>query len=378
MAESTPNHKSASFAFDKLEQFSLKEVLDNQGYIFLDIRGIITLKSSPPSQDAAIVANVSMTTHNIEIESTNFDSTPTSLTIGNPELKNRSYFRRPAITLDITVHVKPSIDLSTFEIDTHHLHIEIDPSLSLTVSEKSILAAKSGHVNSPAAPEEWHSRKKYISSISGGIRGEYALEDVLSCTTSSGGIRIGVIPKEAGKEDAPAAFTAKSASGHNDVQFRTFGAPDREYMVDVQTASGGMTGTYIHGLRTRIESQSGGKRVTLVPFGGEGSSELTTEGMSGSSDITVLAPLKMGKTLGAMRSTHRSVSGSLRINYPREWAGRFEGSSVSGSLSAAGPGLEVERGGEPGLKRVSGRSKVEGLAELSFSSVSGSARLDVG
>lgn len=115
-----------------------------------------------------------------------------------------------------------------------------------------------------------------------------------------------------------------------------------------------------------------------MPFGGEGASELVTEGASGHSDVTVLAPLRLGETVGAMRSVHRSVSGGLGLRYPREWAGRFEGSSVSGSLSAEGPGLEVERGGGPGLKRVSGKSKLEGMAEMSFSSVSGGARLVVG
>jgi hypothetical protein len=378
MTDPTPNHNFATFTFDKLEHFSLKEVLDNQGYILLDIHGTIILTASPPSQDAAIVVNVSMTSHNIEIESTSYYNTSNALKIDNPELKNRSYFRRPSITLDINIYVKSGLHLSTSEIDTRHLHIEVDPSLDLAVSDRTILSAVSGHINSPIAPPKFRSREKYISSISGGIRGEYSLEDILSCTTSSGGIRIGVLPKEAGKQIAPAAFTAKTASGHCDVQFRTLGAPEREYVVDVRTASGGVSGTYIHGVRTRIESGSGGKRVSVVPFGGERPSELVTEGASGSSDVTVMAPLSGGKTLGELRSVHRSVSGSLRLTYPREWAGSFEGSSVSGHLSAEGPGLDVERGGGPGLKRVSGRSKVEGKAELSFSSVSGGARLVVG
>lgn len=378
MTESTPNHKTATFAFDKLDHFSLNEILDNQGYLLLDIRGTISLTSSPSSQHAAIVADVSMTSHNIEIESTNFDSTPTSLTVGNPELKNRSYFRRPTIILDIAVHVKPGTKLSSFTAETRHLHIEVESSLDLAVSDKTTLSAVSGHVNSPVAPERFTSRSKYISSISGGIRGSYSLEDVLSCTTTSGGIRIGVIPKKAGKVVAPAAFSAESASGHCDVQFQTLEAPEREYVVDVRSGSGGVSGTFIHGVRTRIESGSGSKRVSVVPFDGRGASELITEGASGGSDVTVMSPLTASKTLGALRSTHRSVSGSLRLSYPREWAGAFEGTSVSGHLSAEGPGLDVERGGGPGLKRVSGKSKVPGEAELSFSSVSGGARLVVG
>ena len=378
MTDCAANHKTAVFAFDNLDQFSLNEILDNQGYYLLDIRGTITLTSSSSAQDAAIVANISMTSYNIEIESTNFDHTPSSLTIGNPGLKNRSYFRRPSIGLDVVINVKPGIKLSTFTIETRHLHIEVDPSLALSVSDRTILSAVSGSINSPVAPAKFTSREKYIRNVSGGIRGSYSLEDVLSCTTSSGAIRIGVVPKEAGKVVAPAAFSARSASGHCDVQFETFGAPDREYTVDVHTGSGGLRGTYIHGTRTRIESGSGSKRVVIVPFDGEGPSELVTEGASGGSEVEVRSPLKQSKTLGALRSTHRSVSGSLRLRYPREWAGRFEGTSVSGRLVAEGPGLDIERGGGPGLKRVSGTSKVDGLAELSFSSVSGGAGLVVG
>ena len=307
MANSTSNHKTATYRYSKVEEFSLKEILDKQGYLFLDI--------------------------------------PTHLT--------------------------------TLATETSHLNIELGSDLAVTVADKTTLAAVSGHVDSSVAPTKFSSREKYIRSVSGGIRGSYALEDVLSCTTSSGGIRIGVLPKKAGEVVAPAAFSARSASGHCGVEFETVGAPDREYRVDVHSGSGGVSGTYIHGSRTRIESVSGSKRVSIVPNDGKGG-ELVTVGASGSSDITVWSPLKGSKTLGPLRSSHRSVAGSLRLSYPREWAGKFHGTSVSGCLSAEGPGLDVERGGGPGLKTVSGQSKANGEAELSFSSVSSGARLVVG
>jgi hypothetical protein len=381
MAESTPNHHSSSFTFDNVDEFTLKEILDNQGYLLLDIRGTITLTSSPSTQTAAVVANISMTTHNIEIEATHFDRRPTSLTIGNPELKNRSYFRRPYITLDITLSINPSLNLSTLTVSTRHLHIEIDPSLSLSVSSTTTLTTISGRISSPTAPQKFTSRSTYLTTTSGPIQGSYSLNDILSCTTTSGSIRIAVLAQEPGKIIRPAAFTATTASGHCDVQFQTLDAPDRDYTVDVRTGSGGLSGTYIHGSSTRIASGSGSKRVTVVPYNGSRKpSELVTEGVSGSSEVTVLPPiLRSSKTLGALRSTHRSVSGSLRLNYPREWAGVFEGKSVSGSLIVEGSGLVVNPGdGGPGHKRVSGRSEVMGEAELGFSSVSGSARLVVG
>ena len=378
MCASTANHQTASFAFDNIDQFSLNEILDNQGYLLLDIRGKISLASPETSQDAAVVANISIRSHNIEIESTNFDKAATGLTIGNPELKNRSYLRRPSLILNVTISVKPGTNLSTFTIDTRHLHIEVHPDLDLTVADKTTLSAVSGHVDSPTLPTKFSSREKYIHSVSGGIRGSYSLEDVLSCTTTSGGIRIFVAPQKAGEEVAPAAFVGRSASGHVDVQFETLDAPVRDYRVDVHSGSGGVSGTYIHGSRTSVVSGSGSKRVIIVPFEGVGESEIVTDGASGGSDVEVRSPLRVSKTLGALRSTHRSVSGSLRLRYPSEWAGSFEGTSVSGSLSADGPGLEVETGGGPGLKRVSGKSKLEGEARLTFGSVSGGARLFVG
>ena len=378
MCASTAKHQTASFSFDNLDQFSLNEILDNQGYLLLDVRGMITLSTAESSQDGAIVADVSMESHNIEIESTNFEKTATGLTIGNPELKNRSYFRRPYLTLIVAIKVKPGTRLSTFSIETRHLHIEVAAELDLAVAERSTLDAVSGHVNSPTAPAKFLSRKKYIRSVSGGIRGSYTLEDVLSCTTTSGGIHIMVIPKKAGELVLPAAFSARSVSGHVDVLFETFDVPERDYRVDVHSGSGGSSGTYIHGSRTSVTSGSGSKRVFIVPYEGAGDSEIFTDGASGGSDIEVRSPIKISKTLGALRSTHRSVSGHLSLRYPREWAGTFEGTSVSGSLSADGPGLEVEVGGGPGRKSVSGNSKLEGKAQLSFSSVSGGARLVVG
>ena len=373
----SPNQKSGSFAFDSLDDFSLSETLDNQGYIFLDIRGKIILTSSDASQDAAIVVNITMTSHNIDIASTKFDATSSGLTIGNPELKNRSYLRRPCLELAVNVHVTPGVKLSTFSHNTRNLHIEVDHSLDLSVSDKTTLAAVSGHVNSPAHPTKFHSRKTYVRSVSGGIHGSYSLEDVLSCSTNSGGIRISVIPQKAGPVVEPAAFFAESDSGHCDAQFETSNAPEREYTVDVRTGSGGMSGTYIHGTRTRMQSNSGGKRVDIVPFDDRGG-ELITQGESGSNQVTVRSPLKQSKTLGPLMSTHKSVSGSLRLSYPSQWAGTFEGISVSGGLHADGRGLIVDgKHGGPGMKRVTGRSTLEGEASLSFNSVSGGARLFV-
>ncbi len=230
-------------------------------------------------------------------------------------------------------------------------------------------------------PKELTSREKFISTVSGGIRGAYSLENVLSVKSKSGGIRISVIPKPASKSHpAPAAFSASSHSGHLEAIYDTFNLPKRDYQIDVQAGSGGTSGRYVHGSRSSFSSNSGSLQVSVIPFDPDQFSELTSNHVSGSTRVTVEPLLKNGGSgiLGQLRSSHRTVSGSLRLHYPSEWEGEFKGSSVSGHLSAEGRGLEVDRRDSPGMKSVSGRKGEIGAGHLEFHSVSGGAGLYVG
>ena len=376
-----PNHRSASFSFDSPDKFSVREKLESSNIFLLDIYGTLTLTSDLSDQKPNFQVNVSMTSYNIEIEETHFEKTENSLEIKTPQLINRSYWRRPRVEVNIVVHVAKGAKVDDFDAFSRHLNAEIKSDLALSVTDQTTIATVSGHIHCPQEPSKFTSRRTYISTVSGGIRGVYALEDVLSVKTVSGGTRITVNPKAASESHpAPAAFCASSSSGHIEASFNDYNLPERDYQVDVSGGSGGTSGKYIHGSRSSFSSRSGHLGVSVIPYDATKPSELTSQHTSGGTEIEVRAPVKQNKsgTLGAMRSSHRTVSGHLRLRYPYEWEGEFEGSSVSGGLSAQGRGLEVERRDSPGSKRVVGRKGENGEGYLNFHSVSGGAELYVG
>jgi len=381
-SDSDPNARYASFSFDDPDQFSLGEVLESHDVFLLDIGGTIKLTTDLSDQKPKVKVGVSITSHNIEIGETNFDKTADSLIIKTPKLGSRSFWRRPRLVVEVEIHIAKDAKLSNLDVSTRHLSIDIAANLSLAVADITKLSAVNGHVHCPIAPKSFTSREKYITTVSGGIKGQYTLEDALSVQTGSGGTRITVIPKPASKSDlAPSSFSARSVSGHIEANFETNNAPNRDYHVDVQAGSGGTSGTYIHGSQTHFTTQSGSLSIAVVPFDPSSPSELTTTHVSGSTDVRVLKPLNKAKdgTLGALKSDHRTVSGSLRLYYPSEWEGRFVGSSVSGHLIADGKGVKIDvKSDLPGMKQIEGSKGEDGMAVMNFHSVSGGAELHVG
>jgi len=381
MESTDPNHRSLSFFFDSPDRFSVQENIDSSSISLLNIYGTLTLTSDLSDQKSEFQVDVSMTSYNIEIEQTNIVKTDNSLEIRTPKWVNRSYWRRPSMEVDIVVHVAKGTKVNDFAAFSRHLNAEINSDLSLSATDQTAITTLNGHVHCPQEPSKFTSRRTYISTASGGIRGEYALQDVLSVKTVSGGTHITVNPKAASKtQTAPALFCASSSSGHIEANFNDYNIPDRDYQVDVSGGSGGTSGKYVHGSRSSFSSRSGHLGVSVIPYDAAEPSELTSEHTSGGTDIELRAPVKRNKsgTLGALRSSHRTVSGHLRLRYPHEWEGEFEASSVSGGLSAEGRGLEVERRDSPGSKRMIGRKGENGEGYLSFHSVSGGAELHVG
>jgi hypothetical protein len=129
-----------------------------------------------------------------------------------------------------------------------------------------------------------------------------------------------------------------------------------------------------------MTSVAGSINVDLLPYSsGESSTILSTKTTDGESDITVRAPYKTaGVAISKMVSTHTSISGQLKLNYPQEWEGHLEGQSVTGVLHLQGKDLELIRQDErPGMNRVEAK-KGNGGSTMVFKTLNGGCDVLVG
>jgi putative adhesin len=218
----------------------------------------------------------------------------------------------------------------------------------------------------------WDLRKRQIDTGSQSLTADFDLLDLLSIRSSSGSLSIGVHPQPADKENpVPAELLVRSSSGSVNVNFLAFAVPAREYQVSINSDSGSIGGTILHGRKTSIASKSSGIHVQLAPYeSGDYASTLNARTVSGHQGVTVLSPsLHPGTSIKAMSSFHSTESGSLALRYPREWEGTIEGRTGSGSLNLHGNDVDIisQSGHYVYAKKGNGSSR------LSFHTESGSA-----
>lgn len=130
-----------------------------------------------------------------------------------------------------------------FDLSTANLDVAVKDGSTNSPKNPVVNISKSSTINAIGGDIKmgsWSSRETRIESRSGSIRGNFALRDILSVTSASGSIDIGVEPQAADADrPVPADFTAYSASGGVDVAFPANGdIPEREYKTLVTTSSG--------------------------------------------------------------------------------------------------------------------------------------------
>lgn len=144
---------------------------------------------------------------------------------------------------------------------------------------------------------------------------------------------------------------------------------------------GSISASLLHGIATRITSQSGGIDAHIAPVDTDNESSLYTDTMSGRTSIAVERP-RSGKPLDRFKSRHHSMSGSMNLRYPQEWEGTIEGATMSGGIDISGGNVEIVHDGRGGPARRSIKARKGGSGRedsfISFESSSGSIDLGVG
>ncbi len=194
--------------------------------------------------------------------------------------------------------------------------------------------------------------------------------DLLSISTTSGSINVAVSPQAADSSNPkPATLLIKSQSGSVNANVPINGGgngiPKRDYITEIESHSGSVSGTYILGSRSEFVSNSGGVHLSVLPVFPSSSSssssermEFKTETGSGTHNIDVHSPFNdRGKAITQMVSSHVSRSGSFNLRYPREWEGEIEVRTGSGSASVSGQGVRVLEQGRGWVRAVKGGGK---------------------
>lgn len=299
---------------------------------------------------------------------------------------------RPCIFSNVTIWIATGTKLDALLIDTESFSVTVHEGLSFdtkvmkirTVSDAVIFPSKQ-----PVA-SVYNYREVIISTVSGSINGVFPLYDLLSIASVSGTINVDLEPKEAAEHaPVPAQLHVESVSGTVYVNtpaiiragegFPYGVIPDREYRVFISSTSGTQYVNVIHGSETILHSMSGTIHATLSPYGSPSTkSNIDVVTKSASVEVTVLSSISHpGQVMKNLHGTYKRLSGSLKIKYPGEWEGEIEGTTLSGSLHIAWPGLRIIRDGRPGgsgyrvLKAIKGHG--DGL--LYFNGVSGSTEL---
>ncbi|KAL9114896.1 MAG: hypothetical protein Q9227_001139 [Pyrenula ochraceoflavens] len=249
-------------------------------------------------------------------------------------------------------------------------------------------------------PDSDRHRQTVITETSKSISGTYPLYDLLDITTTSGSISIYIDPQPApsGFPNRTATLRINSRSGsvnimgiaglHPHPSTANYpGFTSRLYETFITTRSGSVSGNYIQGSLTEINTESGSISLALTPYSyksssdeadsssnsAEASSKLYTSTKGGSTTLSIKPPVNTPslRNLTAMHESKRS--GSLTIMYPNVWEGEVDIRSYgSGSITAHGDGLRTINYGSQhyiGEKGdVDGGSKINLLAWGSGSS----------
>ncbi|KAI9717761.1 MAG: hypothetical protein M1812_004490 [Candelaria pacifica] len=239
----------------------------------------------------------------------------------------------------------------------------------------------------PSSP----SRETYISQTSTSLSGSYPLLDLLSIATTSGSINVGVTPQPADPAvPKPASLIIKSRSGSINANFPIYaggGIPTRNYITQIETQSGSVSGSYFLGSRTTFGTRSGTLSLALLPIfpdraeSGNPKFEFKTETNSGTQNIEVQSPLVFaaagGKSSSMMKnliSSHIGRSGTFNLHYPRDWEGEVEIRTGSGTINVGGEGLRVLEQRRGWLRAVKG----DGQSQIKVEGGSGTVNFGVG
>ncbi|KAF2670375.1 hypothetical protein BT63DRAFT_236518 [Microthyrium microscopicum] len=362
--------KPSSFFFG--QHYSRKSH-DGPGFGFIQTAGRVIIQEAPEGADPVTVSLRVHLSHEELRNAISIKHDATGLTFESDRIIQRLGGVRPCIEVLATISIAPSTNISSFNIDTIVLPIELKESLKLN-SHNTFIRSVSGGVTS--GTDALYSRKIEIETTSGSITGSYPLADLLSLKTISGTVQVNIDPKDSDKSDHNGVLIIRGVSGTIHADTITTSIPSRTFNTQVHSRSGSISGTYLLGDRTTIESNSGTVTVDIYTAGDLAKRVLTIDTVSGSIRSCVY---DTAAKLGAVSSVFMTRSGTMQLQYPGSWEGKIQAQTLSGSLSVTGEGVDIIKDvhPKPGFKQILAE-KGDGDSNISAENTSGSISVRIG
>ncbi|KAG6022872.1 hypothetical protein E4U40_004312 [Claviceps sp. LM458 group G5] len=275
----------------------------------------------------------------------------------------------PCVTIHIIVYVPIGANMKALALTVDSLNVSIAEGLNLNVANSITITTTSGNISAPTLksntrgqiPHSLHSRHIIVQTVSGNIEGWFPLHHLLNVKSVSGNLSIDVgLESVYPNSDTCAKLIVESVSGRvvvrePNVFYAQFNRqwkmsecknrpPSRDYIVRIITASGDIDAQVAVTSSARIWSASGDLRldvavVRLTPRGGGGGS-LETDIRSGTTDVLVV---KSGYDVSGLQSHHQSMSGRIRVGYPEDWNGKFDATTLCGTILVNGKNMKIVR-----------------------------------
>lgn len=389
------------------------------GYARVDTTGEIRLRRLPKSSRigggkgyASVDINVSHP--DIDIEWT-LEGDSRFLTITTPLYAKLDSSTRHCVSLGIIVWLPEEATFTSILISAITLGLTVLDDIKVDVGE-SKLESISGDISFPTPssadtpnvpishPEfRFDSRNVEVHTISGDINGLFPLLDNLDLVSKSGDIDVSVLPHEVLPSDpAPAELNAHTLSGDIDIRLPLlsttkpeFTPPPRDYITQVSSVSGDISGTYYLGSSGIFDNVSGDLKMKILPIVQHGSADdpdvdpkvdFKTKTTSGRTEVEILDPMfisplasehperqdtsapyqpvgdqdpyrllpgsgklfsytstanSKAKKLRSVQSSHKTTSSDIVIRCPDAWEGSVSGLTISGDISFEGKELKV-------------------------------------
>jgi len=142
-----------------------------------------------------------------------------------------------------------------------------------------------------------------------------------------------------------------------------------------KSVSGSIFGRYGLGNSLSLETGSGmiAVNVTSAPFN-EVEARFKTNTVSGGNYVTFAGALNPRPLI----SSHKSVSGNVKVHYPEDWQGKAKLASTTGDISVMGEGTKIVKKENGATGRLYKAIKGSGTSRAFFGTVSGDIVLAVG
>lgn len=270
-----------------------------------------------------------------------------------------------------------SIHSSSGSIDVSVDPKEADPEHSAPA--EYVAVTSSGSITtrvrtSPKLPlREYQTR---VETRSASISGNYVHGSTTSFSSTSGSIRVDVVPIVSPLlEPTPPSMTALRTDTTSGQTVLHLLSPS---LVDVGAAfSVARDGKQYPAYGTEGQARRSG----LTPGRGLGRGGRDDKGEIDEGTDNLKASQNSNPSISCLRSTHKSVSGSITLTYPGEWTGEIEGESISGRISVKGKDVQFLPDETQKTQRVGHHvvaRKGQGGSHLGVATTSGSVGILVG